>query len=32
MDAVERYLDESRPRLLKGRPQEALFVNRAASG
>ena len=28
MDAVERYLDESRPRLLKGRPQEALFVNR----
>ena len=26
--AVERYLDEARPQLLKGRPQEALFVNR----
>ena len=28
MNAVERYLDEARPKLLKGRPQEALFVNR----
>jgi integrase/recombinase XerD len=26
--AVERYLDESRPQLLKDRPQVALFVNR----
>ncbi len=26
--AVERYLDESRPRLLKNRAQAALFVNR----
>jgi integrase/recombinase XerD len=26
--AVERYFDESRPRLLKDRPQAALFVNR----
>jgi integrase/recombinase XerD len=26
--AVERYLDESRPLLLKNRPQAALFVNR----
>ena len=28
MNAVERYLDVARPKLLKGRPQEALFVNR----
>ncbi len=28
LEAVERYLDEARPRLLKGRAQEALFVNR----
>ena len=27
-DAVERYLDESRSRLVKDRPQDALFVNR----
>ena len=26
--AIERYLDESRPTLLKSRPQAALFVNR----
>jgi integrase/recombinase XerD len=28
ISAVERYLDESRPQLLKDRPQVALFVNR----
>ena len=28
LEAVERYLDEGRPRLLKDRPQLALFVNR----
>jgi integrase/recombinase XerD len=28
ISAVERYLDESRPLLLKDRPQVALFVNR----
>lgn len=28
VDAVERYLDESRPRLVKDRPEDALFVNR----
>lgn len=26
--AVERYFDEARPKLLKDRPQTALFVNR----
>lgn len=28
LDAVERYLDKSRPALLKNRPHAALFVNR----
>ena len=28
LDAVERYLDDARPLLLKDRPQVALFVNR----
>ncbi len=28
LDAVERYLDDARPLLLKNRPQVALFVNR----
>ena len=28
LEAVERYLDEGRPKLLKNRPQLALFVNR----
>ena len=28
LSAIARYLDESRPRLLKDRPQVALFVNR----
>jgi integrase/recombinase XerD len=28
VQALERYLDESRPALLKNRPQTALFVNR----
>jgi integrase/recombinase XerD len=28
VSALERYLDDSRPALLKGRPQSALFVNR----
>jgi integrase/recombinase XerD len=28
LDALERYLEEARPQLLKGRPQVALFVNR----
>jgi integrase/recombinase XerD len=28
ISAVERYFDESRPKLLKDRPQAALFVNR----
>ena len=28
LDALERYLDDARPLLLKNRPQVALFVNR----
>ena len=28
LEAVERYLDEGRPKLLKNRPQLAMFVNR----
>jgi len=28
VEALDRYLDEGRPALLKGRPQTALFVNR----
>ncbi|MHB8908803.1 MAG: site-specific tyrosine recombinase XerD [Syntrophales bacterium] len=31
-DRVKRYIDEARPRLLKGRPNDRLFLNRSGGG